>query len=167
MAAARIAAVLFVTTLQLVTGAQQLSKSQLTIQITDVTGARIPRAQVRIAAGATTSEISWSADEFGMASLNLEPGSYQATVSSPGFCPEKKAFEVVRQLNLSINVQLSIGGCPSKCTPICVVVYPGPTGGPAFDHPEIHLETVAKADTISLRPLRNFGPLPAHGLKRR
>lgn len=43
-------------------------------------------------------------------------------VVAPGFCPERKTVEVFREQADTIPVRLTVGGCPSKCTPLCVTV---------------------------------------------
>jgi Carboxypeptidase regulatory-like domain len=167
MAAARIAALVLIASIPTLATPQEPSGLGLTVVVTDLTGARVPNAGVNIEPGNGTSTTSWKARQDGVANLSLKPGSYRLTVNSPGFCPEKRTVDFLDQTNLSITVQLSIGGCPSKCTPSCIEVYPGPVGGPAFDHQEIQPETTVLAETIPLNPVRDFRPLPSRRLKHR
>jgi hypothetical protein len=128
MAAARIAAA-FLIALAPIARAQQNSQSLVTVQVTDLSGAPIPGAQVE-AAPLCTVPLVGQTDNLGKISFNLEPGPWDTrlTVASPGFCPEKKTIRVLDQPTQAIPVELELGGCPTKCTPICVTVES--TGAP-------------------------------------
>jgi hypothetical protein len=122
MAAARIAAVLLIALAPLAC-AQENSQSVVTVQVTDVTGAPIPGAQVDIGPECTGS-VGGETDQKGEISLDQRPGPWDntLTVTSQGFCPEARTIQVQDRPAQLIPVKMQVGGCPSKCTPICVTV---------------------------------------------
>ena len=124
MAAARIAAVLLVA-LAPPAFTQQYPSSLVTVQVTDTTGAPVPGALVE-SSDLCASQIGGETDERGSLSLRLDPGPWDTplTVEFPGFCPETKTIRVLDQPRQTVSVELEPGGCPSKCTPVCVVVDP-------------------------------------------
>jgi hypothetical protein len=120
MAAARFAAVLLVAFGPLSSG-QQTSTTLVTVQVTDATGAPIPGALVDITTPCG-DPIGGETSPSGQIGLYAVAGLWETmlTVTSPGLCPESRKIEIRDQATQIIPVKMRIGGCPSKCTPICL-----------------------------------------------
>ena len=106
--------------------AQQNPKTQLTIQVTDVTGAFVPKALIEVGAVPNSAPLATEADRFGKGKFELPMGSYHLLVKSQGFCPYQGSFEVLRQQNQIITANLQINTCPGPCAGFCGVIYSGP-----------------------------------------
>lgn len=122
MAAARIAAVILVSMVPLV-GAQEPPKTVLTVQVMDTTGAPIPGTQVD-AGNEFEAPVGGEANGQGAISFALSPGTYDLTAAYPGFCPETKTVEVLKQAPQGATINMTVAGCPTKCMPVCIDVTP-------------------------------------------
>jgi hypothetical protein len=127
LARLRPAAVLLGTCLAIATGglglgAQTARDVSLTIRVTDVTGAGIPRAHIALIRSETTK--IWAeaeTDENGYAGLSVKPGSYRFSVASPGFFDWHEQIDVGDAAAQKIQVKLTVGSCPPGP---CVTVGP-------------------------------------------
>jgi hypothetical protein len=102
--------------------AQQSPKTKLTIQVTDVTGASVPKAMIEV--GGPTSHdatLAAEADGVGKSEFELPMGSYRLLVKSPGFCPFTKSLEVLQQQDQLITARLQVDTCPGPCAGPCVI----------------------------------------------
>lgn len=121
------AAVFFGTCLAIATGglglgAQTAREVSLTIRVTDVTGAVIPRAHVALVRDETTKiSVEALTDENGYAGLSVRPGSYRLSVVSPGFFDWHEQIDVGDAAPQKIQVKLTVGSCPPGP---CVTVGP-------------------------------------------
>lgn len=89
--------------------AQQSTSVPVTLQVTDVSGAGVPYAQIQmIPSPAPTSE-AMETDNQGQLILNLKPGGYCVSVYSEGFFNLQEHFDV--QAARTVPLQLKIGGC--------------------------------------------------------
>ncbi len=103
--------------------AQQNPKTQLTVQVTDVTGAPVPRASIEITPSSNRQGLTLEADGNGNAEVELPPGNYDLHVMSRGFCPFRKFLEPLSEQNRMVTAKLIPGSCPGPCAGPCVTVY--------------------------------------------
>jgi hypothetical protein len=106
--------------------AQQDTKTQLTIQVTDVTGAFVPKALIEIGAESNGAKLAAEADGVGKGEFELPIGNYHLLVKSPGFCPYKGPMEVLKQQSQIITAKLQVDSCPGPCAGPCVTVSSEP-----------------------------------------
>jgi Carboxypeptidase regulatory-like domain len=112
------AAVFFGTCLAIATGglglgAQTAREVRLTIRVTDVTGAVIPRAHIALIRDETTKiRVEAETDENGYAGLLVKPDSYRFSVASPGFFDWHEQIDVGDAAARKIQVKLTVGSCP-------------------------------------------------------
>jgi hypothetical protein len=102
--------------------AQQNPKTYVTVQVTDVTGAGVPRATVEVAPSPTAQVLTFEADRNGKAQFELPPGDYDLHVKSQGFCPFRKFLEPLNEQNRLVTAKLQIDSCPGPCAGPCVTV---------------------------------------------
>jgi Carboxypeptidase regulatory-like domain len=94
-------------------GAQSARDVSLTIRVTDVTGAVIPRAHIALIRDETTKIwVEAETDENGYAGLLVKPGSYRFSVASPGFFDWHEQIDVGDAAAQKIQVKLTVGSCP-------------------------------------------------------
>jgi hypothetical protein len=93
MVAARIAVVLVAALLPFA-GAQLPQQTEITIQVTDVTGAVIPAARIQIDPAPSPLQSTFIADSQGEAAVDLPAGIFTLSIVAPGF---KRR---VRQINM-------------------------------------------------------------------
>ena len=143
MAAVRIAAVLLIAFAPLAC-AQQNLQSIVTLQVTDLTGAPIPGAQVDIGPECT-GPVGGETDQNGEISLDQRPGPWDSTltVTAQGFCPETRKIQVQDQRAQIFKVKMQIGGCPSKCSPTCAEVESTEVQKPAQGRIAVFVEDTA------------------------
>jgi hypothetical protein len=103
-------------------GAQTAREVSLTIRVTDVTGAVVPRAHIALIRDETTKIwVEAETDENGYAGLLVKPGSYRFSVASPGFFDWHEQIDVGDSAAQKIQVKLTVGSCPPGP---CVIVGP-------------------------------------------
>ncbi len=130
MARMRIA-VLAVALFSIELSAQPAPHGNVTVQVTDMSGAPIPGALVNI--GADCDEpVGGETDQNGEINLDPRPGPWDnaLTVTHPGFCPEMKTIQILDQPAQMIPVKLQLAKeCTGKCA--CVSAEPSGTTQPA------------------------------------
>jgi hypothetical protein len=85
----------------------------LTIQVTDITGAPIPRAHITLIRDETTTiKVTSDTDENGYVGLSVKPGSYRFFVSSPGFFIWDEQIDLGDTAPQKIEAELRPGSCP-------------------------------------------------------
>jgi len=94
-----------------------------TIEVRDTSGAGIPNAVVRYQRMSEMLAHKAHTDNNGRAILELDPGSYDMAVTSPGFRTWHKRLEVQGATSRSISIVLQVGGCPPGP---CLAVGPLP-----------------------------------------
>jgi hypothetical protein len=151
MAAARIAAVFFALLCAEVS-AQPAPQGNVTVQVTDMTGAVVPGARVDIDPSPPKPESVVTTDNLGQAILDIPDGAYSLSVSAPGF----------NKTILKIDVKGGAG--QSIMAALKILSYSGPTV--VVEGPETPMETPEPV-FIPLQPLLNLGPLPLKNVKRR
>lgn len=103
--------------------AQQDARTHLTIKVTDITGAPIPKAQVRLMSSADEKLLAFTADIEGIADVRLEPGEYQYRVGSQGFCPKNGTVTIDdAEVQQDLSAKLQVYSCPGPCAAPCVTV---------------------------------------------
>jgi hypothetical protein len=102
--------------------AQQVSRSHVTVHVTDVTGANVPKALIEVASSHNTQKLALNADGNGKAEFDLPFGNYELLVRSPGFCPFRRFLEPLALPNQIVTAKLQIASCPGPCSPTCVTV---------------------------------------------
>jgi hypothetical protein len=154
MAAGRIAAVLLAASLLTVAGAQQSSQTHLTVQVTDMTGALVPGARIKIDPTLPSDKSSLVTDSQGRATLDLPPGSYTLSITFTGFKEWTRQVEVQRGSVQVLPATLEVA--PTPCDPCGVFVWV----------PDIPVESPEPA-FLPLQPISNLAPLPSHSPKKR
>lgn len=99
--------------------AQQTSTAPLTIIVTDIKGAAIAHAQIRVVPAANSSA-KLETDEKGRLSLDLKPGGYALFVQSPGFKKAANHVEVQSAhdaQSVSVVLQIADAGGPVAVQP--------------------------------------------------
>ena len=137
--------------------AQQTPKTHVTVQVTDVSGARVPRATVEVTPSAIAQTLRFEADWKGEAGFELPPGGYRLLVKSQGFCPYKQSFSFQNHANQLIEAKLQIDSCPGPCGGHCIEIQSDPI---EEDTVMINTESYVLTDAITLRPLKTM-PLTA------
>jgi iron complex outermembrane receptor protein len=79
--------------------------ADLSVRVTDSTGALIPKAQIRARCGAAT--IAGITGDDGTASLHLRSGSYSLALDAPGFA--QKTLEVQLPLSDPLSITMDLG----------------------------------------------------------
>jgi len=105
---------------------QQNPNAQITVQVTDVTGAFVPKALIEVSATQSGPPMTREADESGKGKFELPIGSYHLLVKSPGFCSYKGPVEVLKQQNQIFTAKLQVDTCPGPCEVACIAVLPEP-----------------------------------------
>ena len=103
--------------------AQTYPNTRVTVQITDVTGAGVPRAIVEVIPSPNAETLTFEADGNGEAEFELSPGNYDLHVESQGFCPFRRFLEPLNEQNRVVMAKLQIASCPGPCAGPCVTVY--------------------------------------------
>jgi hypothetical protein len=94
-------------------GAQTAREVSLTIQVTDITGAVIPRAHITLIRDEKTKIwVHAQTDENGYAGLSVKPGSYRFFVTSPGFFNWDEQIDIGDAAPQKIEAELRPGSCP-------------------------------------------------------
>jgi hypothetical protein len=84
----------------------------IVVNVTDTTGAPIPHTHVVAVQTPKIDEVSGETDNSGNLSLRLLRGSYDLSVSGPGFRPSSKRIQVRGTKRQIISFSLSVGTCP-------------------------------------------------------
>ena len=92
--------------------AQQAPKSHVTVQVTDVTGAAVPKALVQIHRANRELEFSSQTDGKGDVNFDLPQGDYELSVTSLGFYFKSRPITVDAAPAQKIAAKLVPGGCP-------------------------------------------------------
>jgi Carboxypeptidase regulatory-like domain len=93
--------------------AQATRDVSLTVQVTDISSAVIPRAHITLIRDETTeTKVEADTDENGYAGLSVKPGSYRLSVASPGFSNWHKQIDVGDAVWQKIEAELKPGSCP-------------------------------------------------------
>jgi hypothetical protein len=103
--------------------AQSYPNTRVTVQITDVTGAAVPRAAVEVIPSHSAQTQKFQADGNGKAEFELSPGNYDLHVESQGFCPFRRFLEPLNEQNRMVVAKLQVASCPGPCAGPCVTVY--------------------------------------------
>ena len=103
--------------------AQSYPNTRVTVQITDVTGAAVPRAAVEVIPSHSAQTQTFQADGNGKAEFELSPGNYDLHVESQGFCPFRRFLEPLNEQNRMVVAKLQVASCPGPCAGPCVTVY--------------------------------------------
>lgn len=127
MLAAR-SAVLFLLVTSVLAAHQ--SKTQLHILARDITGAKIPGAQIQLRSTLGGEICSLVADGDGNATVEVVPGDYQVRVAYQAFCPENKLVAVSAHQQ-SVASKLVVQSCPGPCEQGCEVKVLGAPINPA------------------------------------
>ncbi len=90
---------------------QTNSLASVAVVVSDVTGARVLGAQIKLSRSTTTFQDA-TAGTDGMMLICIEPGSYDLTVTAAGFRKWSQPVEVGYPGPQTINVMLQIGSCP-------------------------------------------------------
>ena len=151
MTAGHIAAV-FVALFCVELYAQPAPQGNVTVQVTDMTGAVIPGARIQVDPSLHTPGSVLATDNLGQAILDLPDGAYSLSVSALGF----------NKTILKIDVKGGAG--QSIMAALKIFSYSGPTV--VVEGPETPMETPEPV-FIPLQPLLNLGPLPLKNVKRR
>lgn len=114
--------------------AQQNPTIHVTVQVTDVTGAGVPRAAIEMAPSPKSQILTFETDGSGKAEFELPPGNYDLHVKSQGFCPFRRFLEPLNEQNQVVTTKLQIDYCPGPCQMTCVYVYPEPGPQPEQAH---------------------------------
>ncbi|MGB8010130.1 MAG: M28 family peptidase [Terriglobales bacterium] len=88
---------------------QTKSTASVTIVVTDPTGAVIPHAQIKLSPEPTAAS-TWETGGDGRLSVDLPPGSYQLSASSPHFLTETKHLKVQEGDDQPVFVKLRWDG---------------------------------------------------------
>jgi hypothetical protein len=122
-----LSAVLFVIT---ELPAQEATKTQVTINVTDPTGSRVANAQVRLIPSPAGGTVKLTTDDKGRLSLELKPGGYGLFVTDPGFKSFVTHLEVQKSKEVQvIPVVLEIGSVGSP-----TAIYPASFKDALFIH---------------------------------
>ena len=154
MAAARIAAVFLAACLS-VAGAQQSSRTQLTVQVADLTGEFVRGASVALDPSPIASGTVLTTGSRGQATFDLPAGRYTFSITLLGFKKWTRQVEVQNGGAQVLTAILEVA--PSPCDPCRVFVV---------WVPDFPLESPEPA-SLSLQPLHNLAPLPSHRPKKR
>jgi len=156
MAAARIAAVL-VALLCAELSAQPAPHGNVTIQVTDTTGAVIPGARIRVDPATSSPGPALNAGNDGQAVFNLSNGSHVLLITSSGF------------EGWSSRIDVQSGAGQAIVTILKVVANSGPPFvGPYFEYdPDLRTKSAQSEILIPPRPFLNLDPLPLKSAKRR
>ena len=105
------AAVLFLLLAGRQTLIAQTDSARVTGTVLDQTGAVIAGAQIKITNLANNASVTVvSGDNGDFTAAALEPGSYKAEVSAPGFGPQSQLFRLDVSQVQAINFKLAVGG---------------------------------------------------------
>jgi hypothetical protein len=100
--------------------AQQTATLPINIHVTDMTGAVVPHAWVRVIPSPDPEKTKVETDEGGVLSLQLKPGGYGLFVRSSGFVPVVRHMEVptwgLPHSEFDVALKVATGGGP-------IVVY--------------------------------------------
>jgi hypothetical protein len=113
--------------------AQEATNRKVTIRVSDVTGAGIARAQVRVVPAPDAAPAKMETDEKGLLALDLKVGSYALFVSAQGF----------KKNTLKIDVGGPRGG-DNEGQLVPVVLQIGEMGGPVPVYPKDSLVLAAE-----------------------
>jgi hypothetical protein len=91
---------------------QQAVKAHLEISVTDVTGAMVPGADIRISQASDTAQPIFETDKEGQLLVDVAPGSYEVSAVSPGFRRSKQQIEVSGSEVRSVSFKLTVASCP-------------------------------------------------------
>lgn len=91
---------------------QKAVKAHLEISVTDVTGATVPGADIRISRASDTAQPIFETDKEGHLLVDVAPGSYEVSAVSPGFRRSKQQIEVSGSEVRSVSFKLTVGSCP-------------------------------------------------------
>jgi hypothetical protein len=88
--------------------AQEANNSHISVLVTDVSGARVPHAQVRLTQAATV-DMHMETDEKGELDFDLRPGSYELSAGRRGFKEFKINIEAPAAKRQTIPIVLQTG----------------------------------------------------------
>ena len=109
--------------------------SAIEIEVKDSNGGLIPNAQVQISTSRKNVGNDLTAGDDGKLSVDVPMGSYDLSVTYPGFRPFAKHIEVQNDSHQSIAVVLEVGGCTQCVTvtiPTLVIQVVDPNWLPIF-----------------------------------
>jgi hypothetical protein len=153
MACVRIAAVVIAVLLSVELSAQPGPQGNVTVRVTDITGAAIPGARIEIDPWPSKSGSVLTTDSQGRAVLDLPAGVHVLSITFPAFKQWTRQIDVRGGAGQTVAAKLDVGGTND----------PEVTSETPFDFPLGEPEQVF----IPLRPLLNFDPLPLRKAKRR
>ena len=114
--------------------AQESGKNHsIVLVVQDQTGAVIPDAQVQLRPSSNTPGTYLKTNANGNLRLDLSPGNYDLTVTSPGFIPSTQRLQIQTATSdtETIRIVLMIGGCPPGCH-VVTVGEPSPASSPTL-----------------------------------
>lgn len=106
--------VLVILTSGVVTRGQDVVPS-VAIKVTDPSGAPIPHARLELSPLPEPVRRTLETGEEGSLTLTIPPGTYTLSVSSQGFRTWTKQVQVADTPAQTVQVMLSVGGCPPGC----------------------------------------------------
>jgi hypothetical protein len=87
-------------------------KAHLEIAVTDVTGAIVAGADIRISRVSDTAQPILETDKEGHLLVDVAPGSYDVSADSPGFRRSKQQIELSGSEVRSVSFKLTVDSCP-------------------------------------------------------
>lgn len=92
--------------------------SSVAVEVTDVSGAEVPNAQIKFLGLSTKSESVCSSDSAGKAMCAITPGAYTASVSVLGFRTSTQHLDAKAGQNGTIRFVLNVQSCPPGCVQV-------------------------------------------------
>jgi hypothetical protein len=143
----------FVALLSAELSAQPTTQGNLTIQVTDITGAVIPGARIEIDPSASKPGPVLKTDSQGQAVLGLPVGAHTLSITAPGFEKWLRKIEVQsgsrQMLTAKLNIGMVVSGPPIvELLPDLPLAFPEPI-------------------FLPLQPLLNLEPLPSRHARKR
>ena len=123
-------------------GAQDLATAHVNIQVTDTTGAGLPRVMIHLDPSSDPKAQSMETGAKGLLALNLKPGGYELFVNFPGFEPIASHIDVKPTKEVqTVPIQLEIGGKDS----------PGVTRDEVTPVDELRISSCTKHEDLKLK----------------
>lgn len=95
----------------------------MAVEVTDVTGAQVPNAQIKFVELSTNAETVCPSDSVGKATCTVAPGAYTVTVNLPGFRTSKQRIDAKSGETQNLRFVLQVQSCPPgscvEVTSIC------------------------------------------------
>lgn len=107
---------------------EQRSVAPITVEVTDITGAVVSHAEIKVSPSPTTARLE--TDQQGRLSFGLKPGSYDLLVAMPGFRNVTKHIEIKDTTDQTITAALRPASCPPGA---CVTVLAASDPSSHFD----------------------------------